>query len=134
MKILITGGAGFIGSNIAARLLGMGGEVIVLDNLSRKGAGANLSWLNEQAKPGQLRFKHTDIRQFEEIKSVFREYKSIDVVIHEAAQVAVTSSVVNPREDFEINALGTLNLLEVVRMQPTPPIFLFASNFYYQTI
>jgi CDP-paratose 2-epimerase len=128
MKILITGGAGFIGSNIAARLIAMGQEVIILDNLSRKGAGANLNWLNEQAEPGQLHFKRADIRQSEEVKSVFREYKSIDVVIHQAAQVAVTSSVVNPREDFEINALGTLNLLEIVRMQPIPPFFLFAST------
>jgi CDP-paratose 2-epimerase len=128
MKVLITGGAGFIGSNIAARLLAMGHEVIILDNLSRKGSEANLNWLNEQAEPGHLHFKRADIRQFKEVKSVFRECQRIDAVIHQAAQVAVTSSVFNPREDFEINAIGTFNLLEVTRMQSTPPIFLFAST------
>ncbi len=128
MRLLITGGAGFIGSNITARLLAMGHEVIVLDNLARRGSEANLNWLQEQNRGGQLHFENADIRQFEAVQNVFKKYPGIGVVIHQAAQVAVTTSVINPREDFEINALGTLNLLEAARIQSSLPIFLFAST------
>ena len=128
MKLLITGGAGFIGSNITSRLLAMGHEVILLDNLSRMGSRTNLRWLHDQDQGEQLHFEHADIRQFEVVQDVFKKYLDIEVLVHQAAQVAVTTSVNNPIEDFEINALGTLNLLEAARMQSSPPIFLFAST------
>ena len=112
MKILITGGAGFIGSNTAKRFIDSGEEVIIYDNLSRKGSNSNLDWLR---KSGDFVFIEGDLRNYEQIKDVFSENSKIDIVIHLAGQVAVTTSVENPREDFEINALGTFNVLEAIR-------------------
>ncbi len=116
MKILITGGCGFIGCNAAKRFIDKGYEVAVLDNLSRKGSKDNLEWLNQQ---GEFEFIDCDIRDYAKVKKVFAPEgvrgNSIDVVLHLAAQVAVTTSVLNPVEDFQINALGTFNLLEAVR-------------------
>lgn len=125
MKALITGGAGFIGCNIARRLMGKGLDVIVLDNLSRPGSAANLQWLRSQ---GTLRFLQGDIRDPATLPRVLREDPDIGLVYHMASQVAVTTSVLNPREDFEINALGTLNLLEAIRLGPADPILLYAST------
>jgi CDP-paratose 2-epimerase len=112
MKILIIGGAGFIGCNAVKKFMERGDEVIVFDNLSRKGAQSNLEWLREK---GKFEFIKGDIRNFNEVKMIFLKNKDTDVVIHLAAQVAVTTSMLNPREDFEINALGTLNILEAIR-------------------
>ncbi|MEE8483730.1 MAG: SDR family NAD(P)-dependent oxidoreductase [Nitrospinota bacterium] len=111
--ILVVGGAGFIGVNSANRFLKKGHRVIVLDNLSRKGAASNLAWLRKNHK--KVIFEKADIRDYKKVKKVFGKYKKIDVVLHLAAQVAVTTSVVDPREDFDINALGTFNVLEAVR-------------------
>ncbi|MBI4609732.1 MAG: SDR family NAD(P)-dependent oxidoreductase, partial [Candidatus Rokubacteria bacterium] len=121
---LITGGAGFIGCNLAARLLGAGRRVIIFDDLSRRGACANLTWLNEQFR---VEFVQGDIRRPEDVEQAFRRGR-VDVVIHQAAQVAVTTSVVDPRVDFEVNALGTLNLLEAARWSGMDPVVLFAST------
>lgn len=105
MKVLITGGAGFIGCNWAARLMRGGHTVTVFDNLSRKGTPANLEWLQTQ---GAVNFVRGDVR---DAAALAEAAKGRQAVYHLAAQVAVTTSVVNPREDFEINALGTFNAL-----------------------
>lgn len=125
LKILITGGAGFIGCNAAKRFIGKGYEVSVLDNLSRKGSKDNLEWLKQQ---GEFEFIDCDIRDYAKTKKIFADRNSIDVVLHLAAQVAVTTSVLNPREDFQINALGTFNLLEAVRENKLDSIFIYAST------
>ncbi|NIM92531.1 MAG: SDR family NAD(P)-dependent oxidoreductase [Anaerolineales bacterium] len=126
MRFLITGGAGFIGSNTADHLLVKGHYVILLDNLSRAGSEKNLSWLREK-HPG-IPFHQVDIRDLEAVKQVLAASGNIDVLFHFAAQVAVTTSVEKPIEDFEINAWGTLNVLEAVRAMKLDPIFMFAST------
>lgn len=124
-KILITGGAGFIGCNAAKTFLKKGQyEVIIFDNLSRRGTEANLEWLKKQ---GDFNFIKGDLRNFKDIEAVFKSHK-ISSVLHLAAQVAVTTSVINPREDFDINALGTFNLLEAVRTSKQEPFFIYAST------
>lgn len=125
MKVLITGGTGFIGCNAAARFIERGDEVIILDNLSRIGANANLGWLQAL---GNFHFVKEDIRNYHELCKLFSEHQGIEIVLHLAAQVAVTASVTDPREDFEINALGTLNLLEAIRHSKADPIVLFSST------
>ncbi len=112
MKVIITGGAGFIGSNAASRYLRQGHKVVVVDDLSRPGVERNLAWLKDQ---GPLTFLKVDIRQARETQQVFQDHRDADLVLHLAGQVAVTTSVLDPRTDFEVNALGTLNVLEGVR-------------------
>ncbi|MCH2189811.1 MAG: SDR family NAD(P)-dependent oxidoreductase [Gammaproteobacteria bacterium] len=122
--ILITGGAGFIGVNSATAFANKGWHVVVVDNLSRRGTDLNLAWLQNQH---DIDFEKVDIRDVEAINALFKQYKP-EVVLHLAAQVAVTTSVINPREDFEINALGTLNVLEAVRLQCPDTFFINAST------
>lgn len=122
MKVLITGGAGFIGCNWAARLLRAGHAVTVFDNLSRKGTASNLEWLKQQ---GAVQFIRGDVRDGAALAEVA---KGQNAIYHLAAQVAVTTSVVNPREDFEINALGTFNALEAARAAGTRPVLVYAST------
>jgi len=123
--ILITGGAGFIGSNAAEYFFKKGFNIVVIDNLSRRGSDLNLKWLKSKIN---LDFFKIDIRDYKSLLKVFKRYKNIDIVLHEAAQVAVTTSVKNPREDFEINALGTLNVLEAVRQCHPKAILIYAST------
>lgn len=123
MRVLITGGAGFIGCNTAADLLGRGDEVVILDNLSRIGAEQNLEWVRTR---GDVGFVKGDVRDPEAMKRAVD--RSVDAVIHLAAQVAVTSSVADPRYDFEVNALGTLNVLEAVRAAGGEAVVIFAST------
>jgi CDP-paratose 2-epimerase len=125
MRILITGGAGFIGSNLTARMMERGHKVRVLDNLSRKGADANLEWLRTLAGHQNLEVRKGDITDESTAHAAMAD---IEVVYHLAGQVAVTSSVENPRRDFNENALGTLNLLEAARLCKAPPIFVFSST------
>jgi len=122
MKILITGGAGFIGCNWAARLMRSGYDVTVYDNLSRKGTQANLDWLRSQ---GELNFVYGDVR---EAAGLAEAAKGHQAIYHLASQVAVTTSVANPREDFEINALGTFNVLEAARASGMRPLVAYAST------
>jgi CDP-paratose 2-epimerase len=118
-SILITGGAGFIGVNAARHFQQKGWAVIILDNLSRRGAKENLDWLRDRR---QVRFEGADIRDRTAIERIVDEIKPA-AVLHLAAQVAVTTSVCDPREDFEINALGTFNVLGAVRLK-SPDSFL----------
>ena len=123
-SILITGGAGFIGVNAAQHFHERGWAVTILDNLSRRGAQDNLDWLRRQR---QVRFERTDIRDRDAIERLVGELRP-DAVLHLAAQVAVTTSVTDPREDFEINALGTFNMLEAVRLKSPDSFFIYAST------
>lgn len=124
MKFFITGGAGFIGCNSADYFLQQGHEVVIFDNLSRKGGPANLEWL--QGRHGdRMQFVAGDIREYE---SLVAAIPGADAVLHLASQVAVTTSVQNPREDFEINALGTFNVLEAVRHECPEAAVLYAST------
>jgi CDP-paratose 2-epimerase len=124
--VLITGGAGFIGVNAAKHFLEKGDKVIVLDNLSRKGSESNLDWLKGEFP--KVKFEKVDIREFESVKKAFKKYKKIDVIIHLAAQVAVTTSVLDPLTDMQINVVGTFNVLEATRQIHPDAIFLFAST------
>ena len=122
---LITGGAGFVGSNYVSRLLERGENVTIFDNLSRAGAPRNLSWLKERF--GETAFWTTvgDVRNADLLRESAKE---ADVIVHLAAQVAVTTSVTNPREDFEINAQGTFNMLEAARLSGRNPVIIYAST------
>jgi CDP-paratose 2-epimerase len=125
VKILVTGGAGFIGSHLARHFSAAGHAVTVFDNLSRRGSQNNLEWLQAQAPPGGLRFVQGDIRDFDRLAEAARGQEA---VLHLAGQVAVTTSVLDPRSDFEINALGTFNALEAARAAGGNPIFIYAST------
>jgi CDP-paratose 2-epimerase len=122
--VLITGGAGFIGANLADRLLSAGRPVLVLDSLARPGVERNLRWLRT-AHGGLLRFERGDVRDPAAVRGAVAQAEQ---VFHFAAQVAVTDSLADPVEDFEVNARGTLNVLEAIRAQPAPPALVFTST------
>ena len=122
--VVVTGGAGFIGCNLVDRLARMGHQVLVLDALSRPGVEENLAWLQNRHK-GRVSAVIADIRDEATLRQVCRE---AEAVFHFAAQVAVTTSLLAPSEDFETNAWGTLLLLEALRSLPRPPPLVFAST------
>jgi CDP-paratose 2-epimerase len=126
-SVLIFGGAGFIGSNWAARILKTSNaRVHIFDNLSRQGVEQNLTWLRQQCDdPERLKITVADVR---DANAVGRAIASATEVYHFAAQVAVTSSVSDPRHDFEVNALGTLNVLEAARQSGRQPFILYTST------
>jgi CDP-paratose 2-epimerase len=124
-RILITGGAGFIGSNLVHRLLGEGHRITVFDNLSRSGCDLNLAWLREMHGPNAFSLITADLTDFDSLQ---RAAEGADRIYHLAGQVAVTTSVQNPRLDFEDNALGTFNALEAARLVGNDPIFIYAST------
>lgn len=122
--ILITGGAGFIGTNVADKYLSQGKRVMIFDNLSRAGVEENLNWLCSKYGDRVI-VNISDIRDEEAVKKSVRHAER---VFHFSAQVAVTKSLENPREDFEINVKGTLNLLEALRLQKKRTPLLFTST------
>jgi CDP-paratose 2-epimerase len=122
---LLTGGAGFIGSNYARRLIQRNEQVTLFDNLSRAGAQRNVDWLKSQFGADAFRLIVGDVRNASQIAEAAQE---ADVIVHLAGQVAVTTSVTNPRDDFEANALGTFNTLEAARLSGRNPIFIYAST------
>jgi CDP-paratose 2-epimerase len=122
--ILITGGAGFIGCNLADRLAREGHHVLVYDALARPGVEANLAWLKRR-HPRRIAAVVADIRDTDALAEAASRAKA---VFHFAAQVAVTTSLVDPLADFEVNARGTLLVLEALRRQADPPPFIFAST------
>jgi CDP-paratose 2-epimerase len=126
MRVLVTGGAGFIGTNLVSHLLATGHSVVIYDNLSRRGVQRNLEWLQSQ-KGASARLTTTigDVRDREALTHAAR---GVHGVYHLAAQVAVTTSVNNPIEDFEINAAGTVNLLEAARISGNDPFIVFTST------
>lgn len=123
-RILITGGSGFIGSNMASRYLARGWQVTVYDNFSRPGSEKNGRWL-EGHRSDRLRILRRDVRDLTALKAAMQD---VEVVAHLAAQVAVTTSVVDPLEDFSINAQGGINVLEAARTCGSDPIVLYAST------
>jgi CDP-paratose 2-epimerase len=122
--VLVTGGAGFIGCNIADRLVSEGEEVVIYDSLARPGVERNLVWLEERHGAAII----TEIGDTREMSRVAKLVGKAKAVFHMAAQVAVTTSFVDPRADFEVNVLGTLNVLEAARRCATPPPVVFAST------
>lgn len=120
---LITGGAGFIGSNYVHRLLKRGENVTVYDNLSR--TKRNIEWLKKEFGENAFQLIVGDVREADRIT---KSAASADVIVHLAGQVAVTTSVIDPRDDFESNALGTFNVLEAARASGRNPIFIYAST------
>ena len=122
--VLITGGSGFIGTNLADRLLSAGERVILLDNLSRPGVERNCEWL--QRKHGKL--VQLEIGDIRNAKAVEKSIGRAGAVFHFAAQVAVTTSLLDPRFDFEVNAMGTLNVLEALRSLPSRIPLIFTST------
>jgi CDP-paratose 2-epimerase len=123
-RYLVIGGAGFIGVNAAEHYARQGHEVTVLDNFSRRGTQNNVDWLTNQHP--RVRVVRADIRT--DLDVLAAEMARCDVALHLAAQVAVTTSVADPRSDFEINALGSFNVLEAARRAPNPPILLYSST------
>ena len=122
--ILVTGGAGFIGSNLADRLARDGHEVLIYDALARPGVEANLAWLRRR-HPGRVRSVIADLRDRDALQQAA---SGVRAVFHLAAQVAVTTSLSDPEQDFDINLRGTLFLLEALRRQPAPQPLVFAST------
>jgi len=122
---LITGGAGFIGSNYVQRLLSRGEQVTIYDNLSRAGAPKNMAWLEDEFGKNGCRLIVGDVADSTLLTEVAQD---ADVIVHLAGQVAVTTSVTNPRDDFEANALGTFNALEAARASGRDPVFVYAST------
>jgi CDP-paratose 2-epimerase len=129
LQVIITGGAGFIGSNLAAAFLRDGRQVSVLDTLQRPGTEKNLDWLQSLPHAARLRFIRGDVRDTDLVRSVVGD-RDVHAVYHFAAQTAVTTSVVAPREDLDVNILGTHNVLEAVRnsQASVPPAVFFTST------
>lgn len=131
MNALITGGCGFVGSNLAAYLLDAdsANKVAVFDNLSRHGASANLTWLRTLSSAGQnpVEFIHGDIRNAFDVEAIVKALQP-DVIFHLAGQVAMTTSIEGPRRDFEINVLGSINVLEAVRQYSPAAAIVYASS------
>ncbi len=128
MKYLITGGCGFLGTNLVAKLLANGEDVTVLDSLYRYGSYQNLEWLKTQ---GDFHFIHADIRSRNDVERTIKEIKP-ETIYHFAGQVAMTTSIADPRLDFEVNAMGSFNLLNAVRQfSPYSSIIYSSTNKVY---
>ena len=137
MKVLVTGGAGFIGSHVAEYYAEKGSEVIVFDNLSRveilgKSVGDTLyNWNYLENNSRDVELVKGDIRSFEEVKVAS---KDVDAIVHTAAQVAVTTSLSDPKTDFEINAFGTFNVLEAARLNDAALIYCSTNKVYGENV
>ncbi|MHA1632916.1 MAG: NAD-dependent epimerase/dehydratase family protein [Candidatus Freyarchaeota archaeon] len=135
MRVLVTGGGGFIGSHVAEYYAKLGNEVVVFDNLSRGGVlgaqGALHNWNYLQSLSLDICFVKGDVRRFEEVKNAARD---VDVIVHAAAQVAVTTSLKDPRLDFEVNALGTFNVLEAARLCDAAVIYCSTNKVYGENV
>ena len=129
LHVIVTGGAGFIGSNVAAAFLDNNHRVTVFDSLQRPGSERNLEWLQAQPKAARLQFVQGDVRDADLVRSVVGA-PDVQIVFHFAAQTAVTTSVLAPREDLEVNIIGTHNVLEAVRhsQAPVAPMVFFTST------
>lgn len=124
MKYLITGGCGFLGSNIASEILKQGDELVVFDSLYRFGSYQNKEWLETQ---GEFIFIHGDIRNTNDVERTIKEHKP-DVIYHLAGQVAMTTSISDPRMDMEVNVGGSFNLLNAVRLYSPDSAIIYSST------
>ncbi len=124
MKYLITGGCGFLGSNIASEILKRGDELVVFDSLYRFGSYQNLEWLKTQ---GEFTFIHGDIRNTNDVERTVKTHQP-DVIYHLAGQVAMTTSIADPRMDFEVNVGGSFNLLNAVRLYSPESTIIYSST------
>ena len=124
MKYLITGGAGFLGSNLASKVLSENEELFIFDNLYKRGTHENLKWLMEQ---GNVNFVHSDIRNKNDVETAIKSIEP-DVIFHLAGQISMTSSVADPRMDFEVNTVGTFNLLNAIRLYSPKSIIVYSST------
>ena len=125
-RCLITGGCGFVGTNFANALLAKGVDVVVFDNLSRVGSRDNLNWLRRR-HGADWRFVDADVRDADGVATLVKETQPY-AIAHLAGQVAMTTSLQNPRLDFEINVLGSLNVFEAVRLNVPESIVLYSSG------
>jgi len=126
MKIVITGGAGFTGINAAEYFLKKNYKIVIFDNLSRVGAAENMQWLKSRFP--EVEFVKGDIRHSSECDLLFKHHKDVSLVLHLAAQVAVTRSVTDPRDDFDNNSLGTFNVLEAIRKCCPDCVLIYSST------
>jgi len=124
MRILITGGCGFLGANIASEVLKLGYELVIFDNLYRPGSVQNLEWLKKQ---GEFEYVHGDMRNENDVTKIVIRSKP-DIIFHLAGQVAMTTSIADPRMDFEVNILGTFNLLNAVRINSPETGIIYSST------
>lgn len=128
MKLLVNGGCGFLGSNLAAHAIREGYQVTVFDNLSRFGSEKNLEWLKSI---GSFQFVYGDVRNSNDVENVIKS-DNYDAVFHLAGQVAMTTSIADPRKDFETNTFGTFNLLDSIRKySPDTSVFYSSTNKVY---
>ncbi len=125
MKIIVTGGAGFIGSNMVRRCMDTGHQVVVADNLARRGTEKNLQWLKKSGTPEIML---GDLRNIEFCNLVFSLHRDAQLVVHLAGQVAVTSSIADPRMDFENNVLVGFNVLEAIRQLTPDAVTIYSST------
>jgi CDP-paratose 2-epimerase len=124
VRYLITGGCGFLGSNIASEILKQGDEIIIFDSLYRFGSYQNKEWLETQ---GTFIFIHGDIRNTNDVERTIKTHKP-DVIYHLAGQVAMTTSIEDPRMDFEVNVGGSFNLLNAVRLYSPDSAIIYSST------
>ena len=127
MKILITGGCGFLGSNLAAHYLEQGAEVVIIDSLVREGSRKNLQWLRDKASEMQLTFVCGDLANEGVVKTVFQLHAPFHFICHVGGQVAMTTSISDPRRDMLTNIVGTFNVLEATR-ELSPEAFVAYSS------
>ena len=128
MKVLITGGCGFLGSNIAASYLKEGCNVFIIDALFRQGGGENLQWLKNQADSGRLVFLKADLADADAVNGFFQQNGPFDYVCHLGGQVAMTTSLQDPRRDMLTNVVGTFNILESVRSYSPEALVAYSST------
>ena len=124
MRLLVTGGCGFVGSNLAAEAMRRGWQVAAFDNLYRHGSASNLEWMRGK---GAFEFVHGDIRNLTDVMRLVESQRP-DAIFHLAGQVAMTTSLADPRMDFEVNAVGSHNLLEAVRRHAPRAAILYSST------
>mgnify|MGYP001329171896 CR=1 FL=1 len=128
MKVLITGGCGFLGSNLAAHFIKNNQKVYIIDSLERVGSEDNLNWLHSLSNKDQLTFLKADICKKDNINKFFKDFSPFNFICHVAGQVAMTNSILNPRKDFEANVLGTFNILESARNYSPNAFIAFSST------
>lgn len=128
MKLLITGGCGFLGSNLAYSYLQEGAEVVVIDALFRKGSALNLAWLQQNEASGKFHFIQADLADAESVQAVFCRFAPFDFIVHVGGQVAMTTSLQDPARDLRTNVLGTFHVLESARALSPESLIAYSST------